>query len=104
MSFFAAVKSEISIFPFSISLAKNSSKVKIFFAIFSADVLSSAKRIYSSLKVKIAEGSTPISGVLSVIISLKMVTLLLQIAFASFKNPFEIWLLPLSSCPIFLTS
>jgi len=81
------VKRERSIFPFSNSCDKNSSKVKLFFAIFSADTLSSAKRIYSSLKPKIAEGSIPIKGVSAVMISLKIAILLLQISFASFKNP-----------------
>ena len=62
----------------------------MFFAIFSTDVLSSANLIYSSLKVNIAEGSIPINGVLSVIISLKISIFLLQTCFASFKNPLEI--------------
>ena len=60
------------------------------FAIFSAEALSSASRIYSSLKVKIADGSIPIKGVSSEMIFLKMAIFLLQTILASFKNPLEI--------------
>ena len=83
--------------PFSTSFARNSSKVNTFLAIFSAELLSSARRIYSSLNVKIAEGSIPIKGVSSVIISLKTATFKLQTTFASFKKPLDIKLLPDSS-------
>ena len=80
----------MSIASFLYSLSKNSSKVKVFLAICLALALSSAKRIYSSLKVKIAEGSIPIKGVSSVIKVLKILMFSLAIAFASFKNPFDI--------------
>jgi hypothetical protein len=43
-------------------LLKNSSIVKQFFANFSAEAVSSARRMYSSLKVNIADGSIPIKA------------------------------------------
>ena len=72
--------------------------VNVFLAIIFAEFTSSANRIYSSLKVNIADGSIPIRGVLLVIKSLKIDTFLFAITFASFKNPLEIKLRPLSGC------
>ena len=59
------------------------------FAIASAEVLSSANFKYSSLKVKIADGSIPISGVSSETLSLKISTFLLAKSLACFNKPFD---------------
>ena len=50
--------------------------VNVFLEMLVAEFLSSAKRIYSSLKVKIAEGSIPTRGVSLEINSLKIATFL----------------------------
>jgi hypothetical protein len=63
----------------------NSSIKNVFFAIFSAEDLSSASLKYSSLKVKIADGSIPINGVVSEIKSLKIITFLFANSFACFS-------------------
>ena len=60
--------------------------VNVFLAIIFAEFTSSANRIYSSLKVNIADGSIPIRGILLVIKSLNIDTFLFAITFASFKN------------------
>ena len=71
--------------------------VNTFLANFLALSLSSANRMYSSLKVNIAEGSIPIKGQSAVTKFEKMPTFVFAIAFASSRKPLEIKALPLSS-------
>lgn len=54
-----------------------------------AETLSSANLRYSSLKLKIAEGSIPINGVSGEITSLKILTLVFAICLACSKRPFD---------------
>ena len=75
----------------------------MFSAIFFAEVLSSASLRYSSLNVKIAEGSIPIKGVSFVIRFLKKLMLKFAFSLALSKIPFEIKLRPLSSCCVIVT-
>jgi len=71
-------------------LAINSSIVNVFFAIFLAVSKSSDKRRYSSLKVRIAEGSIPTNGISLLIKSLKSAIFLFAKFLASLRKPFEI--------------
>ena len=84
--------------PASASRLKNSSIVKTFadkrFA--SSSIASSARSIYSSLKVSIAEGSMPTSGVCSFINGDKSLIFFSAIAFSLREKPFESHHRPLS--------
>ena len=60
------------------------------FTVTTSSSLSSANLKYSSLKVKIAEGSKPINGVFSEIKSLNNSTFVLAHTLACFNNPFDI--------------
>ena len=76
----------------------------MFFDIAFAEVLSSANFKYSSLKVKIAEGSIPISGVSSETLSLKIETFLFARSLACSNKPFDKNERPDSALSINLTS
>ena len=106
ISLFSFVNWSLLIFPLSISFARNSSIKKTFLAnSFAASRFSSVARSgYSSLKLRMAEGSIPINGVLSEMIPLSNSILLLAIFWAFLINPLESHALPLSSCFGMITS
>ena len=94
------------ILPRSISRAMNSSiKNALLARTFAASRFSSdARSGYSSLKVSIAEGSMPISGVASLIKGLNKAMFWLAMIFAFRTNPLESQVLPLSPCTGIKTS
>ena len=90
----------------SISKAKNSSNNSAFSASLSAVAFKSlpTKSGYSSLNANIAEGSIPIKGVSSVMISFNKIVFFIAIFFAVLNKPFDKKVLPLTKCFGMMTS
>ncbi len=91
------VKCALVMAPFSRSRSRNSSIKKLCAANCKAASWSSTSRKYSSLKVKIAEGSIPTITVSSESTPLIRATVLWAVALASFRKPLEIYERPLSA-------